>query len=164
MFFDVFILSLAVVVAVVAIIGCVVPALPGPVLAYGALWLAEWSSVVDFSNEFMLVMAGVTAVVFAADYFLPSLITRKFGGTKYAAWGSIIGMFIGMFIPVVGLILGLLVGAFVGELIFAKRSGVDSLIATIGAFLGFLVGSGLKLFLCFYILYEIIAELVRAFF
>lgn len=160
MVFDVFILTLAITVAIVAIIGCVVPAIPGVILAYGALLLAQWSSVVDFSTTYLLVMAGITVVVFVADYFLPPIITKKFGGSKYAAWGAIVGMFVGMFVPVVGLILGLLVGAFLGELIFARRSGVESLVAMVGAFLGFLVGTGFKLLLCFYILYAIICQII----
>lgn len=164
MFLDILLLTLAVVVAIVAIIGCVVPAIPGPLLAYGALLLAQMVSGIDFSTTFMVVMGVVTAVVFAADYFLPSLITKRFGGSKYAAWGAIVGMFVGMFIPVVGLVLGLLVGAFFGEFIFAKRSGCDSFVAMVGAFLGFLVGTGIKLLLCFYILYVIVAEFLISLF
>ena len=58
------------------------------------------------------------------------------------------------------MILGMLLGAFLGEVLYAKKSGTDALVATIGSFIGFLVGTGLKLGLCFYVLYELIVALI----
>lgn len=153
---EIFLSLLTIVLLILAIIGCVLPAIPGPVLAYGAMWIIFATSFSDFSLNYMLILGLVTAVVFFADYFLPPLIAKRFGGSKYAAWGSIVGMILGMFIPPIGLLFGMLLGAFIGEFAFAERSGSDSLIATIGTLIGFVVGTGLKLLLCFYMLYEVL--------
>lgn len=152
--------ALTILLMILSIIGCIIPAIPGPILAYGALWLFYITDFNELTMNYMLILGAITTVVFFADYFLPPLITKQFGGSKQAAWGSIVGMLVGMFLTPIGIILGMLIGAFVGEYFFAKTGGVNSLTATIGTFLGFIVGTGLKLALCFYIFYVIIRESV----
>lgn len=161
---DVLLLILALVCAIIGIVGSVVPAIPGPVLAYGSLWLAQWSDYVHFSPTFLWVMTAVTAIIFVADYYLPSMITKKMGGSKSAQWGAFIGMLGGVFLTPIGMLLGMLIGAFVGEFMFNKSDTVRSLSAAVGSFLGFLVGTGIKLFLGFYILYEICVQIWSAIF
>lgn len=153
---DVFLFCLAILAALLATIGSVLPILPGPLLAYGSLWIARYSGYCDFSPTFMWTLTAITAVVFAADYVLPTAITRKMGGSRAAGWGAAIGMILGVFLTPVGMILGMLIGAFVGEMIFAGNSTEHSVRAAMGAFLGFLLSSGIKLMLCFYVLYKII--------
>ncbi|WP_298062693.1 DUF456 domain-containing protein [uncultured Rikenella sp.] len=157
---EIFLIILAFIVLLLAMIGSVVPALPGVPLAYLSLWIGRWSGYTPFDNTFMGIMAGVTLVVFLADYFLPPLILKKAGGSKAATWGSIIGMVIGMIFTPIGMLLGMLLGAFLGEILYAGKSGSTALTAALGAFIGFLVGTGLKLLLCFYILYKLIAMLI----
>ena len=79
---DLFLLILAFVTLVIAMVGSIVPALPGVPLAYLSLWLGRWSEYTPFSNTYMWIMAGVTIVVFLADYFLPPMILKRFGGSK----------------------------------------------------------------------------------
>lgn len=157
---DIFLITLAFVVLLLAMVGSVVPALPGVPLAYLSLWLGRWSGYATFDNTFMWIMAGVTIAVFLADYFLPPLIVKKTGGSKAATWGSVIGMILGMIFTPIGMLLGMLLGAFIGEIVYAKKSGGDALKAAMGTFIGFLLGTGLKLLLCFYILYRLIAALI----
>lgn len=156
---ELFLIIVSVFAAIVAIIGSIVPALPGPVMAYLALWLARWSGYVELPNSYMWIMAVITAVVFAADYFLPSLITKKMGGSKATQNGAFIGTLLGVFLTPIGMLLGMLIGAFLGEFMFNKSDYVSSVSAAIGAFLGFLVGTGIKLMLCFYVLYEIVSQI-----
>lgn len=157
---DIFLITLAFVVLLLAMVGSVVPALPGVPLAYLSLWLGRWSGYAPFSNTFMWIMAGVTLIIFLADYFLPPLILKRAGGSKAATWGSVIGMVLGMIFTPIGMLLGMLLGAFIGEIVYARKSGGDALKAAMGTFIGFLLGTGLKLLLCFYILYRLIAALI----
>lgn len=157
---DIFLIILAFIVLLMAIIGSVIPALPGVPLAYLSLWLGRWSGYTPFSDTFMWIMAGVTLLVFLADYFLPPLILKKAGGSKAATWGSIIGMVVGILFTPIGMLLGMLLGAFIGELWYSRKTGGEALRAAVAAFIGFLVGTGLKLLLCFYILYKLIAAMV----
>ncbi|MDE6500044.1 MAG: DUF456 domain-containing protein [Rikenella sp.] len=154
---DTFLFVSSFLVLVVGMIGSIVPALPGVPLAYLSLWLGRWSGYTPFTDRFMWIMAGVSLVVFLADYFLPPLILKKFGGSKAATWGAIIGMLLGVIFTQIGMIIGMIVGAFLGELLCARKSETEALRAAFGSFLGFLLGTGLKLMLCFYVLYELIA-------
>ncbi|MCC8061672.1 MAG: DUF456 domain-containing protein [Rikenellaceae bacterium] len=154
---DTFLFISAFLVLLLGMVGSIVPAMPGVPLAYLSLWLGRWSGYTPFSNTFMWIMAGVTLVVFLADYFLPPLIVKRSGGSKAATWGSIIGMVAGLIFTPIGMLLGMLLGAFLGELWYAKKSGGEALKAAMGTFVGFLLGTGLKLLLCFYVLYQLIS-------
>ena len=61
-----------------------------------------------------------------------------------------------MLLPPVGIIMGALVGAFLGELLFADRGVWDSFKASIGAFLCFISGTGMKLICSGIMLWQII--------
>lgn len=153
---DIFIYILAIVCALLAIVGSVLPAVPGAAFAYLALWLARWSGMCDFSATYMLVMAAVTFVVFVLDYLIAPLIIRRMGGSRAATWGATIGMIFGIILTPVGMLLGMFLGALLGEYVFNKSGAKRSFRAMVGVFLGFLLGTGLKLILCVYVLIAII--------
>ena len=97
-------------------------------------------------------------VTLVLDYLIPIWGTKKFGGTKYGAWGCTIGFLAAFWLGPAGIIIGPFVGAFVGELIGGKDSK-SSLKSAIGSFVGFLVGSFLKIVVCFFMLYWIITSI-----
>lgn len=130
--------------AVLGIIGSVVPGLPGPPLAWVGLLLA-WLAGLAVSSTVLWAFLAVTVVVTVIDYLVPGWLTRSTGGHKEASLGAIIGLFAGMFIPPLGILVGALFGAFIGELIFAGQDAMHSVKAALGAFLGFLIGTGAKL-------------------
>lgn len=158
---DTALIVIAIIFSLISIAGSILPALPGPMLAYAALTLTYVSDHSDLSPTFMWVMAFVTTAVFLLDYFLPSFITKRMGGSRYASTGAFIGMVVGLFLTPVGMLLGMLIGAFAGEMLYAKKGGTESIRAAFGAFLGFLLSTGMKLALCGYILYVIIASALR---
>jgi|Deesub1362A_J573_1020465.scaffolds.fasta_scaffold01627_6 hypothetical protein len=130
---------------VLGIIGCVLPILPGPVLAYAGLLLFELSSTHPFTLNFMIVFAILTILVALLDYLIPVYGTKILKGTKYGIWGSAIGLIIGaMVLFPVGIILGPIIGALGGELI-GGRPLKEAFIPAIGAFVGFMTGTFLKL-------------------
>ncbi len=147
---DTFLIIAAIILGIIGIVGSVVPGLPGPPLSWLGLLLAFFAGGTNgdgnpMSTKFLLIWLAVTTVVTILDYVVPGMFTKLTGGSKYAGRGAIIGLFAGMFIPPVGIILGSLIGAFVAELIFAKKDAVSSVSAALGAFLGFLFGTGIKL-------------------
>ncbi len=149
------------------IMGCFLPVIPGPPLSYLGILLLEFTSASPFSVEFMVISAVFVALVTVLDYVVPIWGTKKFGGSKYGNWGSMIGLLIGLFTGPWGVIIGPFLGAFVGELIGGKNSN-DALKAGFGAFVGFLVGTGLKLgvsgALAFYFFKEVWIYFVNRFF
>ena len=108
--------------AVIGIIGCIVPGLPGPPLNYLSLILVQIINHDAFTTKFLIWFGAVTVVVYLLDYILPILGAKLFNASKYGIWGSIIGMIIGIFFfPPYGLILGVLFGAIIGELLAGKN-------------------------------------------
>jgi uncharacterized protein YqgC (DUF456 family) len=142
------------------LLGSVIPALPGPPLSFIGLLFLKWSGYGNFSTAFLLLWGAITVAVTVMDYLLPALMTKKFGGSRAAVLGSVLGLIAGMlFFAPLGMIAGPFLGALVGELINnsikAKRgkTGGDgdnggiakALKAALGAFLAFIVGTGAKL-------------------
>lgn len=128
------------------IAGCIVPVLPGPPLSYAALWLMKWSGTADFDGRFLLLWGIVTLAVTVADYLLPAWLSKRFGGSKYAATGSLVGLLAGMFFfPPLGPVAGAFLGALAGELLYDSSDTGKAFKAACGAFVAFLLGTGLKL-------------------
>jgi uncharacterized protein YqgC (DUF456 family) len=140
-------LVLGIILMLGGIAGCLLPLLPGPPLCFAALLLQLLRETDPYSANFLWLWAAIAAVVTLLDYYIPIYGTKKFGGSKYGAWGSAIGLVIGLFFPPLGIIIGPFVGAFVGEMISSNNSKV-AFKAAVGSFLGFLVGSLLKLVVC----------------
>lgn len=111
------------------------------------------------SLTFLLVWLGITAAVTIIDYIVPSWFTKVTGGTKAAGRGAIAGMLVGLFVPPVGIILGTLLGAFLAELVFADKNGWESAKSALGAFMGFLCGTGIKLIASGMMMYYIVVYL-----
>lgn len=135
----------------VGLVGCIVPALPGPPLSYIGLILLKFTPLGDEIVTWELVITGlVVAIVVIIDYITPIIGAKKFGGTKYGNWGCAIGAIVGLFFPPFGIILGPFLGAVIGELI-GKKEFKDALKAGFGAFIGFLFGFLLKMAVCLYL-------------
>ncbi|MDD4738930.1 MAG: DUF456 domain-containing protein, partial [Bacteroidales bacterium] len=113
-------------------------------ISYLGILLLHFTSMVDYSLAFLIGWAIVVIIVQILDYFVPIWGTKKFGGSKAGSWGSGIGLFLGMFLSPWGVILGPFVGAVIGELISGKEFSL-ALRAGFGSFIGFLVGTIMKL-------------------
>jgi uncharacterized protein len=145
---DTVLLILGIICLLTGIIGCILPFLPGPPLAYGSLLLLQFSKWSDYTPEFLIIWAAITILVVLADYYIPVWGTKRFGGTKGGTWGATIGLLVGiLFMPPVGMILGPFIGAFLGELINGQDSG-KAIRSAIGSFIGFITGTIMKLGVC----------------
>ena len=152
---------LAIIAGVAGIVGSIIPALPGPPASWIGMLLAFFAKGLDKSGEpmsltFLLIWCGIMIVVTVLDYIVPAKFTKITGGTKAASKGAMLGLLLGMFLTPVGMILGSLIGAFAGELIFAGKNITDSVKSSLGAFLGFICGTGLKLISSGLMMYYII--------
>jgi len=151
----------ALILGVTGIIGSIIPGIPGPPLSWVGILLLYIGKTGTHGGEpmsltLLLIMLAVTVVVTVLDYVVPAYFTKVTGGSKYGAWGSVIGLFIGLFINPIAMILGAILGAFLAELIFAKKDAGDSFASALGAFLGFLFGTGIKLISSSVMLYYIV--------
>lgn len=141
---------LAIVMLLLGILGSVVPGLPGPPLSWLGVLFAHLSDAAQFSAELLAVSAVLAAIITVLDYIVPSWSTKRHGGSKAGVWGCNIGLVISIvglpFGPtgLLGVIFWPFIGALAGELIAGKKDN-NPLRAAWGAFVGFLLGTGLKL-------------------
>ncbi|NJM26309.1 MAG: DUF456 domain-containing protein [Bacteroidia bacterium] len=153
---DILLMVLGIVCLIVGLIGCVLPFLPGPPIAYAGLLMQQLKSEAPFSTSFLLWWAAITIAVTILDYVVPAYGTKRFGGSKYGMWGSAIGVVAGLFFPPWGLILGPFVGAFVGEMM-ANNDSNKAMRAAWGSFIGFLFGTLIKVVVCIVMIYYFFA-------
>lgn len=149
---------LGIILCIGGIAGSLLPLLPGPPIAYVGMLLQLFRDPDPFTTRTLLIFAGVVVVSLVLDYLIPIWGTKKFGGTRYGAWGCTLGFLAAFWLGPWGVIIGPFVGAFLGELIGGKESH-KSLKAAFGSFVGFLLGSFLKIVVCFYMLYYIITSI-----
>ena len=143
---EILIAVFAIALLVAGVVGAFIPIIPGPLLSYIGLLFMQWSGYGNFSRAFLWIWAGITVAVILMDYILPSLMTKRFGGSRAAAIGSFLGLVAGIiFFPPWGMLAGSFLGAFFGELIHNRADGIKALKVAIGAFLAFITGFGAKL-------------------
>ena len=139
--------SLACRFIVVGVLGSILPALPGPPICYVGMLLVHWSTGA-FDTNYLVMWALIVVVVTVMDNVLPIWFTKKFGGSKRAAWGATIGVIVGLFLGPVGIILGPFFGALIGELSLDSKDSTRAFRAAFGSFAAFIFGVGLKLACC----------------
>ena len=137
-------LIIASALAIIGIIGSIVPALPGPILGYGALVLLYVSRGADGITPVTLGVFGAFLIlVTIIGYVAPIWGARFSGASRRGVWGAIAGSILGLilFMPL-GLFLGAFFGAVLGELSTGKDGG-----AALKAGIGTLLGSVMVIFL-----------------
>ena len=159
-----FLIVLAIVLSIIGLVGAVVPGIAGTPFSFLGLLALSFVDSITYSATFLVIMALIGAVVFALDYVVPVWGTKKFGGTKSGVRGSTIGLFLGLFITFIfpiGFIVVLL-GPFVGAYIGEKMAGTEDHLAwksAFGSFVGFLLGTGIKLVYASFCIYFIFRDI-----
>lgn len=132
----------------VGLVGCFMPIVPGPTIAYSSLFVAL--AIGDHSSPTVqrLVVAGVvTAVVTLLDYIVPAWGAKKFHCSRGGTFGCFVGTIVGLFFLPFGILAGPFLGALAGELISGKELG-SALFGSLGALVGLLTGVLLKVACC----------------
>lgn len=128
--------------------------LPGTFVIAGlALIHALLTGFVPLSGSIILLLFALAAVGEIVEFFLGAATARKFGGSKPAMWGAILGCFAGAVfatgvMPVVGTLIGAFAGAFAGAFLFEYLhigNSQRALRVGFGAFLGALGGKLMKI-------------------
>ena len=156
---DVVIYILVGILMALGFVGCFLPVLPGPPLAYGGyLLLLLTPAGENISLVMIAILGALTALTVVVDFIIPSLGVKYFGGTSWGKWGCFFGSIIGLFFMPIGIIAGPFLGAFIGELL-GKSSTSDALRSGIGSLLGFLFGTVFKIAVTAFIVYRVIVEI-----
>ena len=145
-FMEIALIILAFALLAAGLLGAVVPLVPGPPLSFAGLLALYFSGRGSFLPVYLAVWGCVAVGAMLMDFFLPSLMTKRFGGSRFASIGSFFGLLIGIiFFSPYGVILGPFLGALAGEFLHRRGVSSDAFKAALGAFLSFIVGAGVKL-------------------
>lgn len=138
-------LILAIILFIVGLIGTVLPFLPGGILIFGGMlvygFLAGFAALDWY---FFMIQAIALLILFLVDYLASAAGTKRFGGSKQAAWGAVIGTILGIFFVPLGIIIGPFLGAFAAE-IFRGADVNKALRVGFGTIVGFLGGTVIKI-------------------
>lgn len=133
----------------VGLLGILLPALPGTGLIFaGILLYVLYFGVETVGMTTLVVLGGAALLAILFDYLAAAYGAKRFGGSGWGTLGAILGGLIGVIIlNVIGLIVGIFLGAMLGEILGAKRDQSAALKVGLGAVVGFLGGTLLKLLL-----------------
>lgn len=138
-------LILAIILFITGLLGTVLPLLPGTALIYAGFVLYGFmTKFVTLDITFYILQGLALILVFIIDYVASAAGTRRFGGSKQAAWGAVIGAVIGLFLGPLGIIIGPFVGAVGIELLRGIEIN-QAVRVGFGTLIGFIGGTFLKL-------------------
>lgn len=140
--------------------GIVMPALPGHILIFAGLLLAAWADHFTRVGPWTLTVIGVIgATSYVVDFMAAGVGVKRLGASRRAMAGAALGTLAGLVFGLPGIVIGPFVGALVGELTVHrdwKRAGR----AGLAAWIGFAIGTAVKVALGFIMVGIFIAALL----
>ncbi|MBT9171906.1 MAG: hypothetical protein DDT21_00280 [Syntrophomonadaceae bacterium] len=137
-------LVLTVLLFLLGLAGIVLPILPGVILIYaGMLLYGIMTGFAALDTNFYLLQGMALLLTFFIDYLAASTGTRRYGGSRRAAWGAAAGVLFGLFLGPFGIIIGPFLGAILAELTGGKQLE-QAVRAGVGTLIGFVGGTALK--------------------
>ena len=151
--------TIGVLLVIAGIAGIVFPALPGHVLIFAGLFLAAWADGFTRVSGWTLALIGVIgALSYTVDFVAAALGAKRVGASGRAVVGAGLGTLFGIPFGLLGVLFGPLVGAVLGELTVQRQwrraAGVG-----VAAWIGFLIGTVVKVGLAFVMIAIFIAAL-----
>ena len=131
---------LAILFFAAGLLGTLLPILPGAVLVYaGMLLYGLLTRFVSLDLTFFLLQGLVLLLTILIDVAASAVGTRRYQGSRMAAWGAAIGTLAGLFLlGPLGLVAGPFLGAVAAEMLQGKepaqafRVGYGTLIGVLG--------------------------------
>lgn len=151
---------LGAVALVLGLAGVVLPALPGSAfLGVGAVLVGWADGFTRVSGWTVAACVAIAIAIWVVDFVAGLLGAKAFGASKWAIVGAGIGLLVGMFLGLPGIVLGPAVGAIVLE--YARDPNFErAMKAGVGAFLGFVLGTAVKVALSFALVGVLLLALV----
>lgn len=105
-------------------LGTILPVIPGaPLIFLAALGYGFFENFEKVNVTILGVLFFLMVVSLVVDYFAGVVGAKKYGATRYGAWGSFLGGIVGVVIfSIPGLLVGPFVGAVVGEMVGGKKT------------------------------------------
>ena len=161
---DILIITFVSILLLIGLIGCVIPALPGPPISFFGLLVFHFITSFYIETDTLWLLGVIVITITFLDYWLQIYGVKKFGGGRKAINGTILGLVLGLLLfPPFGIIIGPFLGAFLGAKMEAKEDTNRAIKIALGALAGFLSGTVLKFSVSIYITILFINQLLGIF-
>lgn len=126
---------LCAVLTMTGLAGMLLPVVPGAPLLFLGLLFGAWAE--DFRHVglwTLLLLAGMAALSYVVENVASIVGVNRYGGSKRAMAGAVVGGIVGMFFGIPGILLGPFTGAVLGELSLqrtldqAGRAGIGTIV------------------------------------
>lgn len=158
---ELFLIIIAVVLALTGLAGCILPGLPGPPLNFIAILILQWQFQ-PFGLPFLIGWGMVTVLIVVLDFYAPVWISKKLGATKAGITGSWIGLLAGIIFTPIGMVAGMIAGAIIGDLLAGKQLH-EAVRSGLGNAAGTLLSTGLKLIVSLILTFYLAKEIIVAY-
>ena len=136
---------LSAILTLVGLAGLLLPMLPGAPLLFLGLLFGAWAEDFHYVGFWtLLILAGMAALTYVVEFVASALGVNRFGGSRRAMAGAVVGGIVGLFLGVPGILLGPFIGAVIGELSL-QRSLDQASRAGFGTVVGLAIGMAGKL-------------------
>lgn len=97
--------------------GLLLPIVPGAPVLFLGLLLGAWAEDFQYIGFWTLLLLAVMAMLtYAVEFAASAFGVKKYGGSKRAMVGAVLGGIVGLFLGIPGILFGPFVGAVIGEL------------------------------------------------
>jgi hypothetical protein len=97
--------------------GLLLPVVPGAPILFLGLFLGAWAEEFRYVGiGTLLVLGGMAGLTYVVEFVASVLGVRKFGGSRRAMVGAVLGGIVGIALGIPGILFGPFVGAVIGEL------------------------------------------------
>ena len=125
--------------------GLLLPVVPGAPILFLGLLFGAWAEDFRYIGVWtLLILAGMAGLTYVVEFAASILGVRKYGGSRRAMAGAVLGGIVGLFLGIPGILLGPFAGAVIGELSL-QRSLDQASRAGFGTVVGLAIGVAGKL-------------------
>ena len=116
--------TLSFVLMLLGLIGAVFPVMPDSLFILAGAYLHHFTVRPEHTVGWWTlgILTALCILAHVVDFTAGAMGARKFGASKWGAFGGFIGAIVGLFFFPVGLFLGPVIGALCAEVIFAGRT------------------------------------------
>ena len=136
------------VLVILGIAGSFLPVIPGPFVSWLGLLVLQLATPIAENYYILGITFVLSLALILADYIIPYLSSKKYGGSKYGGIGASAGLVVGIFVPIpFAILVCAFLGAFIGEMIYNPDYHI-AYKAAIGSFIGVIATDLLKVLVC----------------
>ena len=148
------------ILVIIGIAGSFLPVVPGPFVSWLGLLILQLATPIAENYYILGITFFLSLALIIADYIIPYISSKKYGGSKYGGIGASAGLVIGIFVPVpFAILICAFLGAFIGEMIYKPDYNI-AYKAAIGSFIGVIATDLLKFLLSIGFLIIMIYQIV----